>query len=328
MRRPSSWFLALLLIASPLLAHSQVRMDATATGLVSQPNDTTGVSPPAGPLSTTLTGARAVLGAGDLLEVGVFDTPEMTQRVRVNGDGIVHLSLIGDIIVKGISTDALRDRIAQQLVKGRFVKDPQVTVFVIEYAGQMVYVTGEVNRPGAYSLLRSYRLQDLISVAGGLTQRAGNMVTIVKESDPKNPIQINLSDRNQANSNPEISPGDSISVGLTDIVYVLGNVQRPGGFLIDRRTTMNFMEALALAEGPTQTASLTTAFLIHSAQPDPQAIPVNVRKILKSESPDVQLAGGDIIWVGDSQTRNFGRLAISTILGTASGVAIYAAYPH
>jgi polysaccharide export outer membrane protein len=328
MHRPSVWIFGLLLLASSAIARSQVRLDTTATGSVSQPNDTAGVTPPAGPLSTTLTGARAVLGAGDLVEVGVFDTPEMTQRVRVNGDGVVHLALIGDIVVKGISTDALRDRIAQQLVAGRFVKDPQVTVFVIEYAGQMVYVTGEVNRPGAYSLLRSYRLQDLISVAGGLTQRAGNMVTIVRESDPKNPIQINLSDKNQADSNPEISPGDSISVGLTGIVYVLGNVARPGGFLIDRRTTMNFMEALSLAEGPTQTASLTTAFIIHSTQPNPQAFPVNIKKILKSESPDPQLEAGDIIWVGDSQTRNFGRLAISTILGTASGVAIYAAYPH
>jgi hypothetical protein len=88
------------------------------------------------------------------------------------------------------------------------------------------------------------------------------------------------------------------------------------------------MQALALAEGPTQTASLTNATLLHTSQPDPQPVAINIKQILKSQQPDLPLRGGDIVWVGDSQTRNFGRLAIQTILATASGVAIYSAYPR
>jgi polysaccharide export outer membrane protein len=309
-------------------ALSQVRQAPMATEPAPQNSAPTGAAALGDVLTTTTTGARAMLGAGDLLEVSVFDSPELTQRVRVNGEGNIRLSLIGEVLVKGFSTEAVRAEIARRLVAGHFVKDPQVSVFVLEYAGQMVYVTGEVNRPGAYSFLREYRLQDLISVAGGLTGRAGNTATLVRESDPRTSIQIDLTDPDPAKSNPEIAPGDSVTVGLTGIVYVLGNVTRPGGFILDRRTPLTVMQALALAEGPTQTASLTNATLLHTSQPDPQPVAINIKQILKSQQPDLPLRGGDIVWVGDSQTRNFGRLAIQTILATASGVAIYSAYPR
>jgi protein involved in polysaccharide export with SLBB domain len=91
---------------------------------------------------------------------------------------------------------------------------------------------------------------------------------------------------------------------------------------------MTVLEALALAEGPTQVASLHNATLIHSTDPNPQPIPIDIKMIVKTEKPDLVLQGGDIIWVADSQTRNLGRLAISTILATAGGVAVYAAYPR
>jgi len=318
----------LVLLSASALLHAQIRQTDSATDAAPPSPAPGNVVTPADPLTTNVTGARAVLGAGDLLEISVFDTPELTQRVRVNGDGNVHLELIGDVAVRGLSTDTLRDMVREKLITGHFVKDPQVTVFVVEYAGQMVYVTGEVNRPGAYSFLRNYRLQDLISVAGGLTAKAGNTVTIVREADPKNPVLVDMTDPDQSKSNPEVAPGDSVTVGLTGIVYVLGNVTRPGGFLIDRRSPLTLMEALALAEGPTQTSSLTNATLIHATQPDPQPVPVSIKRILKSEDPDPVLKGGDIVWIGDSQTRNFGRLAIQTILATASGVAIYSAYPR
>ena len=317
---------AILLL--PGLANCQVRETPSATVPVNQPSDPAGLIPPSNPMSATMTGAHTVLGPGDLLEIGVFDTPELTQRVRVNGEGKIYYSLVGDITVQGTSTESLREIIRKRLIEGRYVKDPRVTIFVVEYAGEMVYVTGEVNRPGAYSLLRSYRLLDLLSVAGGLTDRAANKITIIHESDPKHLIHVDLTDPDAEVSNPEISPGDSVVVGLTGLVYVLGNVTRPGGFFLDRRSVLTVLEALALAEGPTQTASLTNGTLIHSADANPQPIPINLKEILKAQSPDFPLKGGDIIWVGDSQTRNLGRAAIQAILATASGVAVYASYPR
>jgi polysaccharide export outer membrane protein len=279
-------------------------------------------------LLTGITSARATLGAGDLLEIGVFDVPELTQRVRVDGEGKIALPLIGQLSVSGNSADSVRALVRQRLIAGHFVRDPQVSLFVIEYAGQMVYISGEVNRPGAYSLLRNYRLMDLVAVAGGMTARSGNLITLTREGDPGHPIRIHLNDRGEAEDNPTISPGDSVLVGPAGVVYVLGGVTRPGGFILDRRTKMTVLEALALAEGPTQVASLHNATLIHSTDPNPQPIPIDIKMIVKTEKPDLVLQGGDIIWVADSQTRNLGRLAISTILATAGGVAVYAAYPR
>ena len=327
MHRSRTFLYLLILIFSGMSLLAQSPQTSRVTEAVPQLTSPAGVNglPDAG-LVTTVTGARAILGPGDLLEVDVFDTPELTQRVRVDGDGKIHLALIGDLVVVGSSPEMVREQISEKLVAGNFLKEPQVTIFIVEYSGQIVYVTGEVNRPGAYSLLRSHRLLDLISASGGLTARAGNSVTIVRNADPKNPLHISLSDKGDTVSNPEIEPGDSITVGLTGMVYVLGGVGRPGGFLLDRRSSLTFMEALALAEGPTQSASLTNATLIHSTEPDPQPIPVNLKMILKSQSPDIKLQAGDIIWVADSQTRNLGRLALQTILATASGVAVYAAY--
>jgi polysaccharide export outer membrane protein len=262
------------------------------------------------------------------MELTVFGVPELTQRVRVDDDGKIHLPLIGDIVATGKSPAWVRDQVAVELTDGHFVKKPQVEVYIVQYAGQVAYISGEINRPGAYSLLRSHRLQDLIAVAGGLTPRAANTVTIVHNGDTKNTLHVDMKNQDDAIGNPEIEPGDSVTVGLAGIVYVLGNVTRPGGFLLDRRTTLTFTEALALAEGPSPIGSITKAVVIHSAEPNSQPAQVNLKMILKAKAPDIQLQAGDIIWVGDSAFRNIGRLALETIFGTASGVAIYSSYAH
>ena len=317
--------LLVLLISGSLRAQTRI------------PNATEVVTPPPAPqasgqsatvgLSTAVTGARVALGPGDLLDIRVFDTPELSQRVRVDSDGKIALALIGEITARGMSPKELEKLITQELIDGRFVKNPQVSVFVAEYAGQLAYVDGEVTRPGAYPLLRSHRLLDLIAVAGGLSARAGNAVAIVREGDPASPLHVDLSDKDEQQRNPEIQPGDSITVSQTGIVYVLGDVTRPGGFLLDRRTSLSVAQAVALAEGTTSSASLSKARLIRTTQNTRQEIPLDLRAILKSHSPDIPVQAGDIIFVPGSVTRGLGRASIQTILATASGVAIYAYRP-
>lgn len=277
--------------------------------------------------STTITGARVVLGPGDQIEISVFDTPELTQRVRVNSDGKITLALVGEISVRGISPDKLGGIIARKLIDGNFMKDPQVSVFVLEYAGQMAYVTGEVTRPGAYALLRSHRLLDLISVAGGLTPRAGNAVTIVREDDARRHIAVDLSDKDENRANPEILPGDSITVGQSGIVYVLGDVNRPGGFVLDRRSTLSVVQAVALAEGAKPSAALTKTVLIRTTEGKRQETPLNLKMILKSKSPDLLLAAGDIVYIPGSLTRGMGRTSLEVIESSAGLAAVYATRP-
>jgi polysaccharide export outer membrane protein len=325
--------LLLLLSVSPILSAQaretdRVQVQASAPQAPkSSEAPATGVASATDSLSTGITGAPVALGPGDLLEINVFDTPELTQKIRVDSDGKIALALIGEIVVKGISPGGLEKLIRSKLIDGNFVKDPQVSVFVAEYAGQSAYITGEVNRPGAYPLLRSHRLGDLISVAGGFTARAGNAVIITHEGASAQPIHIDLSDKDEEQSNPEILPGDNITIGQTGIVYVLGDVERPGGFLLDRRTTLSVMQALALAEGIKSSASITKASLIRTNGEARQEIPLNLKAILKSQSPDLPLQAGDIIFVPGSLTRGMGRRTIDVILQSAGFAAIYAARP-
>jgi len=277
--------------------------------------------------STTMTGARVVLGPGDQLEISVFDTPELTQRVRVNSEGKITLALIGEIAVRGMSPDNLGKVITRKLIDGNFMKDPQVSVFVLEYAGQMAYVTGEVARPGAYALLRSHRLLDLVSVAGGLTSRAGNRVTIVRGEGSAPPIQVDLSDKDENRSNPEILPGDSITVSQAGIVYVLGDVDRPGGFVLDRRSKLSVVQAVALAQGTKPSASLSKALLIRTTGEIRQEIPLNLKMILKSASPDPHLIAGDIVYVPSTIIHGMGRKSLEVIEESVGLAAVYAVRP-
>jgi len=279
------------------------------------------------PLLTSITAAKMAIGPGDLLAITVFDTPELSERVRVDSEGRITLPLVGELMVQGTTANALEKVIRSKLMNGSFVKDPQVSVFIAEYAGQMAYVTGEVSRPGAYPLLRSHRLLDLISVAGGLTSRAGNTVNIVRGDDPAQHVQVDLTEKDASRSNPEILPGDSISVAQTGIVYVLGDVNRPGGFMLDRRTTLSVVQAVALAEGTKASASPSKAVLIRTVDGKRQQIPLNLKMVLKSQSPDLLLAAGDIVYVPGSLTRGMGRTGLEVIESSAGLAAVYAIRP-
>lgn len=305
---------------------SEMRTDVPQTqqaGEVLKPSD-----PPLtkDALSTNITSARVELGPGDQLAITVFDTPELTQTVRVNSDGKISLALIGEITVQGFSPDALAKLIRLKLVDGRFMKDPQVSVFVVEYAGQMAYVTGEVARPGAYPLLRSHHLLDIISFAGGLTMRAGNEVTIAREGDSSRLIRVDLGNKDEDLRNPEILPGDSITVGQTGIVYVLGDVARPGGFLLDRRSTLTVMQALALAEGVLPSAAVSKALLVRTTEGNRQETPLNLKLILKSQNPDPMVQSGDIIIVPSSLLHGMGRRSIEILESSAGLAAVYAGH--
>jgi len=327
----SGGVLLLLSMAIPSLLVAQSREPGTlqaAESLQQSANTTPSAPPPYGSdaISTSISGARILLGSGDLLEIAVFDTPELNQKVRVNSDGKITLALIGEIEVKGISPAALEMMIRSKLVDGHFVKDPQVSVFVAEYVGQMANVTGEVNRPGAFPLLRTHHLTDLIALAGGLSPRAGNTVTVARQGDSAPSVVVDMTDKDEKRRNPEIEPGDNITVSQAGIVYVLGDVNRPGGFLLDRRGTLSAVQAVALAEGIMPSASLRKAQLIRTNDGTRQQVVLDLQMILKAKSPDPQLQAGDILYIPRSLTRGMGRQSIETVLATVSGMAIYSSY--
>ena len=265
-----------------------------------------------------------LIGAGDEGDLSVFGVPEMTQHFRVSSDGQISLPLVGRVHVAGMSASAAQDLIAKKLQDGGFVRDPQVLITIKDYSSEGVSVLGEVQKPGTYSILSARRLYDAIQAAGGLTQRAGTDVVVThRDGDTAQTFKMSDDPVKAAASNAELQPGDTIVVRKAGIVYVLGEVTRPGGFVLENRSTIPTSELLALAAGPTRVANLKHSRLLRRTPDGLQTQEINIAKIIKAESPDLALKPDDIIFIPPSK----GKLAIehgtSSIFGLLTQAAIY-----
>ena len=265
------------------------------------------------------------IASGDLLEIAVYGIPELKQQVRVSAAGVISLPLIGPLSVAGFSSLEAEMAIARQLRDGKFLNDPHVSVFIKEYATQGISVLGEVEKPGIYPLLGSRRLFDAISAAGGLSERAGKEITLIHRNQPEKPVKITMArDPLEAvQSNLEVYPGDTIVVAKAGVVYVVGDVNRPSGFLMDKNDSMTVLQAIALAEGTKGTAALNSARLIRRTTEGQLEIPIALKTILAGKSPDVTLQAEDILFVPGSLGKGAARRSMEAIIQIATGVAIF-----
>ena len=269
-------------------------------------------------------GAAGPIGAGDLLEMSVFDTPELSGKLRVSNTGDILLPLLGSMHVQGLKAEEAQNLIRQKFISGGFVKDPQVTVFIAEYATQGVSVVGEVKNPGIYPAFGSHHLLDYISVAQGLTPLAGTRITIThtgKANEPQH-VKMTAGATPKPENNPEILPGDTIFVERTGIVYVVGDVARPGGFPMDHDEQLTILQAVALAQGTNPTAAKGSARLIRTTAQGRQEIPVNLKKVLSSKETDLAMQDNDILFVPSSTAKNAWK-DVEAALPAAAGATVY-----
>jgi polysaccharide export outer membrane protein len=272
-----------------------------------------------------MSGGVFPIGVGDLINVSVFETPELSGQLRVDPDGNVSMPLLGKVHVAGIKTDEAQKLIQERLTSADLVKEPQVSVFISEYATQGVSVWGEVRAPGVYPVLGNRRISDLISMAQGVTPAAGYFVTITRRNDPANPLRVDLrADSSAPNkgANLELQPGDTLRVERAGIVYVLGDVSKPGGFVMDH-DNVTVLQALAFALGPTRTASLGHARLLRKTANGFQESPLPLKKILTAKADDPVLRADDIVYVPSSATKTTMQYGLQGILSSAAGAAIY-----
>jgi polysaccharide export outer membrane protein len=269
----------------------------------------------------------APIGPGDLLEVSEARTPEMRASVRVSESGEVTLTLAGEVHIGGMDETAAAHAINAALIERGMLLHPQVTVLVTAYAGQDVSVLGEVARPGIYSYTVHHRLLDLISSASGLGPNAGRLVTIAHRDDPKtiHPVVLDPAGTDTtADHNPELLPGDTIQVSRAGLVYVVGDVIRPGGFPVDPAQTATLVQVLSLAWGPGQNAALTKAILIREQGGSRTVTTLNLKRMLRGLDPDIPIQDRDIIFVPDSMAKNLWNRTMESVIQSAAGVSIYA----
>ena len=263
---------------------------------------------------------RLRLGGGDLIEVVVYGVPDLTSKGRISNDGEFYMTLVGSVKIGGLSVEEAQSLIEKKYVDGGFLKNPHVSINVTEYVTQGASLLGEIGRPGIYPVLGSRRLFDIISAAGGFTTSAGRTVTITHRLTPQTPVVVVISDTpdKATDANVEVFPGDTIVVSKAYAVYVVGEVTRPAGILMDNRG-MTVLKALALSGGPSQRAKLDGAKLVRRTAGGTEEIAVPLKQILAAKSKDIEMKPDDILFVPGRST-----LALQTILQMATGMALRA----
>jgi polysaccharide export outer membrane protein len=270
-------------------------------------------------------GAAGPIGAGDLVEMSVFDTPELSGKLRVSNTGDVILPLVGTVHLQGLTAADAQSLIRQKFIAGGFLKDPQVTVFISEYATQGVSIVGEVHKPGNYPAFGAHRLLDYLSLAEGLTPWAGTAIVITHSGHPEQPQTVKLAAGSapQPENNPEILPGDTIFVEKTGVVYVVGDVVRPGGFPMDHDEQLSILQAVALAQGVNYTAAKGSVRLIRTTATGRQEISINLKKIFASKAADMAMQDNDILFVPSSTARGALKAVSMTAVPAAASATIY-----
>lgn len=278
-----------------------------------------------------------ILGQGDRILIQVFGATDLpTTPVDVSGEGDVVAPLVGRVHAGGLSVRGLEAALTEKYAK--YYKNPEVTVTVVEYRSQPVTVVGSVNTPGVIQLRRPTRLMEVISEAGGLKPDAGD-TAIVTSPPPDLPGQSKdqeiatqqvdlrkIIDGKDPSLNVLVQPNDLITIPKAKMVYVIGDVGRPGGYVLNESSsTLSVLQALALAGGVNKTAKASQGRILRRGDEGPQEAEtkINVAKILSDKAPDVELHADDILFVPNSAAKNAGARALEAAINIGTGVAIW-----
>lgn len=291
------------------------------------------------PTPTSGVSANYPLGPGDQVSIWALGAEEMSDRpVRVDPSGYLNLPLIGRVRAGGLTAAQLQKELEVALRSQ--VKNPEVVVNVTEVRSQPVSVLGALNKPGIYQLQGNKTLAELLSMAGGPRTEAGNVINIQRRveygplpvrgahPDPTGKFSIGAvslqSVMDGRSGSIYLAPEDVVTVPASPLVYVIGEVRKPGGFVIGERDKVSVLQALSMAEGLDKFAVASKARLLRvSTGEQRDSIPVDLKGILAGKQPDVTMQPDDILVVPNSKARN-GLAKIGEVAANAvTGVAIY-----
>ena len=253
-------------------------------------------------------GSDYKVGRQDLLEIKVFDLDELNQTVRVADDGSITVPLLGRLQVAGLTKGELEALIAR-LLEERFVRDPQVTIFVKEYESKKVAVSGAVKKPGTYEMLGEKTLLEMISQAGGLDAEPGKQIYIFRQNNEGGEAQRLAVDldrlvyRAEAALNVALAPGDIVYVPAIEKVriFVSGAVRNPNLYEVPRDEPVTVLKAVTLAGGTTDRAAEKKVQVIRT-RPDGSRmiLPVDLRKVKQGKAEDPVLERDDLVLVPEA----------------------------
>jgi polysaccharide export outer membrane protein len=263
-----------------------------------------------------------------LLDVSVYNVPELSTKSRLGSNGDVYLPLIDYVHLAGLTVEEAQALIEKRLSDGGFVKNPHVSLNVDQSASQGISLLGEVARPGVYPVIGEPRLLDLVSAAGGFTPSAGQSITVTHRNQSDKPVTVPRSRKlsDDPVSNIPVSPGDTILVHKADVVYVVGEVGRPSGFLMDS-DSLTVLKAIALAGGTTRTAKLNGARIIRKGPNGMTETPVELKKMLQAKVVDMPLRADDILFVPSSVKKMVMTRTADAAVQAATAASVIAIVP-
>lgn len=285
------------------------------------------------------------LGPEDVLSIKVLNVVEMGETpYAIDLKGKVNLPIIGEVQAAGLSIDEFRVVLAEKFKD--YVRNPGVIISVTEFRSQPISVLGAVVNPGIHQIRGRRTLFEVISEAGGLKADAGNVIKITRRKEfgdvplPQATTdstkqfsigEVTIRSIMQAQSPAEnitVKPFDVVTVPKAELVYIIGDVRKPGGFPLTEKPTVSLLEALAMAEGLERTAGPKNSKILRmtagsSARTE---IPVDVRKILSGQETDIPLYPNDILFIPNSAAKSATGRAIEAMIQVGTGVMIYSRF--
>ena len=271
--------------------------------------------------------SKLIVGPGDELEVTVYGAPDLSGHTRINADGNIFMPLVGYVRVAGLSNSEAEGVIESQLRQNNILKDPQVSVYVKEFTRSGISVAGEVAKPGFYSALGPHRLFDILQSAGGLSDKASGSVTISHKGTTESPVTVEVSKdpTEMVHNNVELYPGDTVFAARAATVYVLGEVNKPGAYVLNTTAAVTVLRVVAEAGGPTRSAAAGRTRMLRRTSNGLRELPVPLKVLLRGKTADIPVSPEDIIFVPSSRTKSV--VAATTVVGiSAATAAIYHVY--
>lgn len=333
MRRfAETWAAGLALLA--LSAAGFGAQQRVATALQPAPPAGAAPAPPAA-------GESYRLGPNDSVTIRCLNAAELGEApIRIDTDGQITVPMAGRVQAAGRTVRELEAEIKTRLAV--YILDPQVVVRLIEARSQPVSVIGAVNHPGVVQLEGERRLLEVLSLAGGLRQDAGQILTLTRRiGQGAIPLASARADAGgaysvadidlkslMAGTHPELNlairPFDVLSVPMAELIYVVGEVRRPGGFTLAHPESISVLQALSLAEGLQTLASAKNARIIRQTGTSARVeVPVDLPRLLAGETQDLPMQAGDILFVPRNKAKTAGLRVLDAIVQTGSGMMIY-----
>jgi polysaccharide export outer membrane protein len=258
--------------------------------------------------------------------MSVFNVPELSQQLHVDDAGDVSIPLIGSVHVANDTLREAEQKITSALLQQQMLTNPHVSLEITAFSQQPVLVAGEVQQPGNIQILAPRPVLDVIATAGGVTTAAGGEIEI-RHPQATGPDLVRhipfTNGRDPAEAREAVvSPGDTVYVRRAGVIYVLGAVNHPGGYLMVNGGALTLTQAVALAGGASPIAATTTAVVVRPQGGSVQKIQVPLKEAERGGDPPYPLQNGDMVFIPTSKLKA-ALINSSAVLSSAASAVIY-----